>query len=352
MTPLKFSVGTTNKFYGLSIDHESSDEDCEENGSNQTQKVVQDLPDRIVSERVVNASANLDASKDNHKNDHSDEKNDGTITNFQKPRSITSNGKYEPVQTASSSGCDNIGEELKSSRESARRGRNSRGGRSREYSRLSGTGRGREMKKDGAGRHNWGSSDKYPENHIENDLMATHGNSDVSIQRKSHLDFSQEKTKLESPVVSENLVESNMIDLVAWKMQQAAKRVNAPAPVSKSAENNIDLIKEFESEGFIRYVKEQNISDGIQKDSIYAAAVSEEKENRKKKTVNAYEYLYKEQGHVALFPNHRGRGRRGLRGNRSDRFGESKQFEYPGRDAPDLKDSRAFPSLNETKIVI
>eukprot|EP00921_Rhytidocystis_pertsovi_P013704 GHVQ01022253.1.p1 GENE.GHVQ01022253.1~~GHVQ01022253.1.p1 ORF type:complete len:135 (+),score=35.93 GHVQ01022253.1:351-755(+) len=116
--------------------------------------------------------------------------------------------------------------------------------------------------------------------------------------------------------------------------------------------------RELEKEGYEKYVKENSEEDESEEEDeeeMNTHRDEDESGRRRNKAVNVYEYIAKEGGRVRLFQGPRGsRGRGGGRGGGDDR-GRGRGNGGPGRggsgeqnkrrDAPDLEDTRAFPSL-------
>lgn len=214
----------------------------------------------------------------------------------------------------------------------------------REYDRHSATGRGREIKKQGAGGHNWGQEDHENQPQKVEAILAEEQAVKEEGQQEPEAAEEQQGGKEGAPIPQE-VEQEPTIDLDTYKKMQAEKRANLPTFVSGSASSKpIETDKELAAQGYIR------IDRGGDADTEGGPEESPEtREDRpKKKSINLYEYVHIEGGRVPSFSRRGGRG--GGRGGKEEgvRRGGGGGGPRSGRgreSAPDLKDTQAFPNL-------
>ncbi|PFH31922.1 hypothetical protein BESB_024140 [Besnoitia besnoiti] len=221
------------------------------------------------------------------------------------------------------------------------RGRGGRGGRGVHDRHTAASMGGRDPKKGGGGAHNWGDDER----------VAAEGGQEQKREeeKEKRVDGEEveegEKKEGEGEVAEaeEEKKGEEVLDFEAYKKMLEGKRQNLPNFITKS-NKKITTDQELEAEGYTLHVKE-----GREEEEEETAS-EEEGEEPKKKTMNVFEYIHNGGGRVNLFPSRRrgrggpagaqgGRGE-GYRGGRGGRGGFGKS-----RDAPDIQDERAFPSL-------
>ncbi|XWS49679.1 hypothetical protein CRYUN_Cryun12cG0023800 [Craigia yunnanensis] len=203
----------------------------------------------------------------------------------------------------------------------------------RQYDRRSGTGRGNEFKRDGAGRGNWGSRTDEVAPETEENVLENEKN--VSTEKQSGeedaVDASKENTSNEA---EEKESENKEMTLEEYEKILEEKRKVLLA--LKTEERKVD-VKEFESM--------QQLSTKKSNDDIFIKLGSEkdkrkdaDKEEKVKKSVSINEFLKPAEGERYYGPG-RGRGR-----------GQGPRGGYGGNtasnvSAPSIGDPGHFPSL-------
>ncbi|XVE65155.1 hypothetical protein DITRI_Ditri07aG0158600 [Diplodiscus trichospermus] len=204
----------------------------------------------------------------------------------------------------------------------------------RQYDRRSGTGRGNEFKRDGAGRGNWGSptdevapetEENVPENEKNVGTEKQSGEEDV-------VDASKENAANEA---EEKEPENKEMTLEEYEKILEEKRKALLA--LKTEERKVD-VKEFESM--------QQLSSKKSNDDIFIKLGSEkdkrkdaDKEEKVKKSVSINEFLKPAEGEKYYGP---GRGRGRGRGPRGGGYVGNAASNVP---APSIEDPGHFPSL-------
>ncbi|KAA8522180.1 hypothetical protein F0562_012853 [Nyssa sinensis] len=209
----------------------------------------------------------------------------------------------------------------------------------RVFERHSGTGRGNETKRDGAGRGNWGipTDDIAPE--TEEPVNDNEKNVDAEKQlgQEDAGDANKEK-----PVIEPEEKEPEDKEMTLEEYEKLLEEKRKALLAQKTEERKVDLDKEFESMQLLSSKKDDHdifIKLGSDKDKRKEAA---EREERAKKSVSINEFLKPAEGERHYNPGGRGRGRgrgRGLRGG----FSGSNMMNNV--EAPAIEDVGQFPSL-------
>ncbi|XP_022737748.1 RGG repeats nuclear RNA binding protein A-like isoform X2 [Durio zibethinus] len=201
----------------------------------------------------------------------------------------------------------------------------------RQYDRGSGTGRGNEFKRDGAGRGNWGSP--TAEVAPENEENVPENDKNVGTEKQSGeenaVDVSKENATNEPPEEPENKMTLEEYEKILEEKRKALLAL-------KTEGRKVD-VKEFESM--------QQLSNKKSNDDIFIKLGSEkdkrkdaDKEEKVKKSVSINEFLKPAEGERYYGPG-RGRGRgRGPRGG----YGGNAASNVS---APSIEDPGHFPSL-------
>ncbi|KAJ7952566.1 RNA binding protein [Quillaja saponaria] len=204
----------------------------------------------------------------------------------------------------------------------------------RIYERRSGTGRGNEFKRDGAGRGNWGT----PNDEIapETEEPATEIEKNVDAEKQFAEDDATDANKDNPATESEEKPEDKEMTLEEYEKVLEEKRKALRA--LKTEERKVDVDKELESM--------QQLSNKKENDEIFVKLGSEkdkrkdDKDEKVKKSVSINEFLKPAEGEKYYNPGGRGRGRG--RGSRGSYGGGS----YLGNaSAPAIQDPSQFPSL-------
>ncbi|KAK3434646.1 hypothetical protein EUGRSUZ_D02118 [Eucalyptus grandis] len=210
----------------------------------------------------------------------------------------------------------------------------------RAFDRRSGTGRGNEFKRDGAGRGNWGTPTDEIAPEPEEPVVEVEKNvgSEKQLVDEEAADASKENP-LNEP--EEKEPEDKEMTLEEYEKVREEKR--KALLVLKAEERKVEVDKELKSMQQLSSKKENHdifIKLGSEKDKRKEAA---EKEERAKKSVSINEFLKPAEGERYYNPGGRGRGRgRGARGG----YGGGGGGGY-ARDAaaPSIEDPGQFPSL-------
>lgn len=205
----------------------------------------------------------------------------------------------------------------------------------RHFERHSGTGRGFEMKREGAGRGNWGTqTDEIAE--VTEEIVTDGKNvGDVKPAGEEAEDGAKE-----SPKEEEKEPEDKEMTLEEYEKLLEEKRKDLALLAFKTAEQRKVDAKAFESMQQISKKKDNDeifVKLGSDKDKKKEAA---EKEEKAKKSLSINEFLKPAEGEKYYNPGGRGRGRgRGPRGGYSGGSGISN---VP---APKIEDPSHFPTL-------
>ncbi|KAL9260185.1 RGG repeats nuclear RNA binding protein B-like protein [Drosera capensis] len=208
----------------------------------------------------------------------------------------------------------------------------------RPYERRSGTGRGNEFKKDGAGRGNWGTAaDEIPQG-SEEPVAVTESNvvAEKPLQEEQNVDAEKDALAKEP---EEKEPEEKQMTLEEYEKVLEEKRKALLA--LKAEERKVDLDKEFESMQLVSKKKDNDeifVKLGSEKDKKREAA---EREERSKKAVSINEFLKPTEGDSYYRPGGRGRGRGrgGPRGGFDGGYASNRPY------APSIEDPGQFPSL-------
>ncbi|XP_040380170.1 RGG repeats nuclear RNA binding protein A-like [Oryza brachyantha] len=215
----------------------------------------------------------------------------------------------------------------------------------RPYERHSGTGRGYEMKREGAGRGNWGTT--------ADEILAQETGEALKLDEKAPV--SEKQSPLEdAPQADENKdnkdatpkeeekEEDKEMTLEEFEKLREEKR---KALLSlKTEERKVEIDKDLQSMQPLSNKKENDevfIKLGSDKDALKKKE-NAEREERAKKSVSINEFLKPAEGE--RFYGGRGRGRgRGDRGGFRGGYGEGHRYAAPP--APEIKDQSQFPTL-------
>ncbi|KAL3497562.1 hypothetical protein ACH5RR_040294 [Cinchona calisaya] len=203
----------------------------------------------------------------------------------------------------------------------------------RAFDRHSGTGRGNGIKREGAGRGNWGT----PTDEIapEAEEPINEGEKNIDAEKQSGQEIVEDATKdapADEPEEKEKEPEDKEMTLEEYQKVLEEKRKNLLA--IKPEERKVDLDKDFESM--------QLLSNKKNDDDVFVKLGSD-KDKRKdagekaKKSVNINEFLKPAEGDNYHRPGGRGRGRGRGRGG----YGSSMY----NVEAPSIQDVGQFPSL-------
>lgn len=203
----------------------------------------------------------------------------------------------------------------------------------RAYERRSGTGRGNEIKRDGAGRGNWGTpaDEIAPEN--EEPINETEKNTSAEKQLGEEIAADANK---ENPVNESEEKEPEDKEMTLEEYEKVLEEKRKALLALKTEERKVD-VKDFEAMQQLSSKKDNDdvfIKLGSEKDKRKELA---DKEERAKKSVSINEFLKPAEGERY----HGGRGRGRGRGTRGGFAGNT----YNNVAAPSIEDPGQFPTL-------
>ncbi|XP_059640483.1 RGG repeats nuclear RNA binding protein A-like [Cornus florida] len=208
----------------------------------------------------------------------------------------------------------------------------------RAFERHSGTGRGNEIKREGAGRGNWGT----PTDEISPETEEPVNENEKTVDAEKQLGKEDaEDANKENPVNEPEEKEPEEKEMTLEEYEKVLEEKRKALSALKAEERKVDLDKEFESMQLLSSKKSDDeifVKLGSEKDKRREAA---EKEERAKKSVSINEFLKPAEGERYYSPGGRGRGRgRGPRGG-----GFSGRNMVNNVAAPSIEDVGQFPSL-------
>ncbi|CAO2171283.1 unnamed protein product [Urochloa humidicola] len=213
----------------------------------------------------------------------------------------------------------------------------------RNYERHSGTGRGYEMKRDGAGRGNWGTAtDEILAQETEEDLKVEES-APIAEKQGEQADApaaDENKDNKDAAADEEEKEEDKEMTLEEFEKIREEKRKALLA--LKSEERKVEVDKDLQSLQPLSNKKENDevfIKLGSDKDKKKENA---ERDERAKKSVSINEFLKPAEGERYYSGRGRGRGR-GERGG--FRGGYSGGYNRVPAAAPSIEDQAQFPSL-------
>ncbi|XP_023769100.1 RGG repeats nuclear RNA binding protein A [Lactuca sativa] len=218
----------------------------------------------------------------------------------------------------------------------------------RTYERRSGTGRGNEFKREGAGRGNWGTQADDINREIEEAVIE--GEKTV-VSEKPNAEEEAVDGKKENPA-NERVEEPENKEMTLEEYQKVLEEKRKALESLKTEERKVEVDKELASM--------QQLSNKKTNDDVFVKLGSEkdkrkeiaEKEERAKKSLSINEFLKPAEGERYYNPGGRGRGRGGARGGGS---GGGGRFSGGGGggggssnyapEAPKIEDPSHFPTL-------
>ncbi|XP_030524894.1 RGG repeats nuclear RNA binding protein A-like [Rhodamnia argentea] len=208
----------------------------------------------------------------------------------------------------------------------------------RAFERRSGTGRGNEIKREGAGRGNWGTPTDEITPETEEPVVEVEKNvgSEKQLVDEDGTDASKE-----NPVNEPEEKEPEDKEMTLEEYEKVLEEKRKALLALKAEERKVEVDKELKSMQQLSSKKDNNevfVKLGSEKDKRKEAA---EKEERAKKSVSINEFLKPAEGEKFYNPGGRGRGRGRGRGSTGGYGGGY------ARDvaAPSIEDPGQFPSL-------
>ncbi|CAH2046077.1 unnamed protein product [Thlaspi arvense] len=213
----------------------------------------------------------------------------------------------------------------------------------RHYERRSGTGRGNDLKRDGGGRGNWGTT--------EDDIPPATEEATTEIEKSPVAEKQggeDETTDAKAPADEQEEKEPEDKEMTLEEYEKILEEKKKALQATKVEERKVDT-KVFESMQQLSSKKSNNdeifIKLGSDKDKRKDAS---EKEEKAKKSVSINEFLKPAEGE-SYNPRggYRGRGGRGGRGQRNGGGNVGGNQRLGGGAAPVIGDSAQFPSLGK-----
>ncbi|XP_074303908.1 RGG repeats nuclear RNA binding protein A-like [Silene latifolia] len=216
------------------------------------------------------------------------------------------------------------------------------GDRRRNYERRSGTGRGSEIKRDGAGRGNWGTTNDDIVREVEEPIAENEVN--VAAEKPAGEEENVDAEKETTVKKAEEDPEEKQYTLEEYEkiLEEKRKALLSLSEQKKGEERKID-VKEFQSMQLVSKKKNDDevfIKLDSEKDKKREAA---EREEKSKKSVSINEFLKPAEGETHYRSGGRGRGRG--RGDRGGRHGGGGGYARNNGSAPKIEDNSQFPAL-------
>lgn len=210
----------------------------------------------------------------------------------------------------------------------------------RVYDRRSGTGHGGDIKRDGAGRGNWGTAaDEIAQ---ETEVPAAEGEANAAVEKQPEGEENGDAEK-ENAVNEAEEKEPEEKQMTLEEYEKVLEEKRKALQSMKVEERKVD-VKEFESMLMVSKKKNEEevfIKLGSEKDKRKEAA---EKEERAKKSMSINEFLKPAEGENYYRAGGRGRGRGGR--GREGGYGGGGRFSYSNDvRAPSIEDPSQFPTL-------
>ncbi|KAL2548050.1 Hyaluronan/mRNA binding family [Forsythia ovata] len=215
----------------------------------------------------------------------------------------------------------------------------------RAFERRSGTGRGNEFKREGAGRGNWG----MPTDEIspETEEPVNEGEKNVDTEKQLGQEDVGDANKDSSVPELEDKEEPEEKEMTLEEYEKLLEEKRKALLAHKSEERKVDLDEELESMQLLSNKKNDDevfIKLGSDKDKRKEAA------EKARKSVSINEFLKPAEGENYYRPGGRGRGRGRGRGSGSGSGSGSGRGGYTGNSmnnvqAPSIKDAGHFPTL-------
>ncbi|CAN6336627.1 unnamed protein product [Urochloa humidicola] len=220
----------------------------------------------------------------------------------------------------------------------------------RAYERHSGTGRGYEIKREGAGRGNWGT---VTDEGIAQDTVET-----VNVEEAIHVaedekkpeDAPQSEVEKDKEGVENEEEEKEPEDkeMTLEEYEKVLEEKRKALLALKAQERKVEIDKELQSMQQLSVKKDaEEVFIKLGSDKDLKKKENAERDERAKKSLSINEFLKPAEGERYYNPSGRGRGRgRGERGERGGfRGGYNGGYRGPSAAAPAIEDRAQFPAL-------
>ncbi|VVB08234.1 unnamed protein product [Arabis nemorensis] len=216
----------------------------------------------------------------------------------------------------------------------------------RHYERRSGTGRGNDLKREGGGRGNWGTTeDDIP---LSTEEPTAEGEKSPVVEKQGGGDDTTDANK-ETPAEEQEEKEPEKKEMTLEEYEKILEEKKKAMQGAKVEERKVDT-KVFESM--------QQLSNKKSNEEIFIKLGSEkrkdaaEKEEKARKSLSINEFLKPADGESNPRGGYRGRGGRGGRGQRDGgqkdgRVNGGGNQRYGGGPAPAIGDTAQFPTLGK-----
>ncbi|TVU20485.1 hypothetical protein EJB05_36693 [Eragrostis curvula] len=212
----------------------------------------------------------------------------------------------------------------------------------RTYERQSGTGRGYEMKREGAGRGNWGTTtDEIISQETEEGLKLDE-KAPVPEKQGAQEDAPQAEENKDNKEATVNEEEEEDKEMTLEEFEKIREEKRKALLALKNEERKVDVDKDLQSMQLLSNKKENDdvfIKLGSDKDALKKKE-NAEREERAKKSLSINEFLKPAEGERYYGGRGRGRGR-GDRGGFRGGYGGG----YRAPPAPAIQDKAEFPTL-------
>ncbi|XP_071717640.1 RGG repeats nuclear RNA binding protein A-like [Rutidosis leptorrhynchoides] len=207
----------------------------------------------------------------------------------------------------------------------------------RPYERHSGTGRGKEFKREGAGRGNWGNQSEEINQEIQEAVVE---GEKTLVSDKPATEEEAANGKKED-AANERVEEPENKEMTLEEYQKVLEEKRKALAAPKIEERKVEVDKDLASMQQLSNKKANDeffVKLGSYKDKRKEIA---EKEERAKKSLSINEFLKPAEGERHYTPGNRGRGRGARGGGRSNQGGSSSY----APEAPKIEDPSHFPTL-------
>lgn len=221
---------------------------------------------------------------------------------------------------------------------------NNRGGgpprRGRVFERHSGTGRGKEIKKRGAGSHNWGNAEQV------NDLPEETREGSMDRAAAAPEDHPEDGNNNTTQQPQQD-ASPKVVDYAAWEREQKKKREAAMADLGSPQTTRDVGVEELEREGYKLLLKGRDSSDHqLDSDGDNRQQVVPSNNNTTNNNISAAAHMGgKHRIDLNALGGSRRGGRGGNRGGSSSGGSRSNNNKRAPAEKPNVADAKDFPSL-------
>lgn len=215
----------------------------------------------------------------------------------------------------------------------------------RSYDRHSGTGRGYGMKKDGAGRANWGTStDENPDKEAEENVISEEktAEKEVGLENAPASDEAAKEKEGDATNEAEQEKEEDK-EMTLEEYEKVLEEKRRAVLALKAEERKVEVDKELQAMQVLS-VKKNNDEVFIKLGADKESKKKESAEEKAKKSLSINEFLKPAEGE-SFYGRGRGRGGGRGRGDRGSFRGDNMGRNRGPVAAPSIADQNQFPSL-------